>query len=67
MPNFDYFRKQAELCSQLADVSSGDDLARRFKLLALDMLLKAADAMDELDESTAVAGRGAPGTISRIK
>jgi hypothetical protein len=67
MPNFDYFRKQAELCSQLADVSSGDDLARRFKLLALDMLLKAADAMDELDESTAVAGRGAPDAMSHVK
>jgi hypothetical protein len=62
----DYFRKQAELCAQLAEVAGGNDTALRFKLLALNMLLKAADAMDDLDGTT-TAGRGAPDTLSYTK
>jgi len=65
MSRTDYFCRQAELCAQLANVASVDDVALRFQLLALDMLLKAADALDDLQAST--AGGGAPDIFRRTK
>jgi hypothetical protein len=50
MANQDYFRKQAELCVQLADMADGEERALRFKLLALNFLLKAAGIKSNLDQ-----------------
>lgn len=66
MPHTDYFRRQAELCAELSDIAGGNETALRFRLLALHMLLKAADAMDDPDGTT-TAGRGAPDTLRYTK
>jgi hypothetical protein len=50
MASPDYFRKQAELCARLADAAGGEELALRFKLLALDFLRKATDAKRGADQ-----------------
>ena len=50
MVNQDYFRKQALLCVQLADAADGEERALRFKLLALNLLLKAASVKNNFDQ-----------------
>lgn len=48
MPGAEYYRKQAQLCAQLALISSGHLVISRYNTLALEHLAKAA----ELDAST---------------
>jgi hypothetical protein len=50
MPGSEYYRKQAQLCAQLALISSGHLVISRYNTLALEHLAKAA----ELDASTEV-------------
>ena len=49
MLNATYYRKQADICTRLANAAASGEHAARFKVLALEMLLKAADA-ENLDE-----------------
>jgi hypothetical protein len=62
MASPDYFRKQAELCARLAEAAGGEELALRFKLLALDFLRKATDATSGADQVSTEPGnrRGFP-------
>ena len=48
MPGAGYYRKQAQLCAQLALISSGHLVISRYNALALEHLAKAV----ELDAST---------------
>lgn len=48
MPGAGYYRKQAQLCAQLALISSGHLVISRYNALALEHLAKAA----ELDATT---------------
>ena len=50
MLNATYYRKQAEICTRLASAAGSGEHAARFKVLALEMLFKAADAENDLDE-----------------
>ena len=52
MSNARYYRKQAEICTRLANAAGGSERATRFKVLALEMLLRAESA-SVLAESTA--------------
>jgi hypothetical protein len=44
MSNARYYRKQAEICTRLANAAGGGERATRFKVLALEMLLRAENA-----------------------
>jgi hypothetical protein len=44
MSSAGYYRKQAEVCARLAGTAGSMGEAARFNALALDLLLKAADA-----------------------
>ena len=50
MLNATYYRKQAEICTRLASAAGSGEHAARFKVLALEMLVRAADAQTDLDE-----------------
>jgi hypothetical protein len=53
-----YYRKQAEVCTRLARAASCVAEAARFNALALDLLLKAADAEKKCrDEVRSRSGR----------
>jgi hypothetical protein len=58
MLNASYYRKQAEICTRLAKAAGSDESATRFKVLALEMLLRAEDAADEHTEVAAAAPVG---------
>jgi hypothetical protein len=53
-----YYRKQAELCTRLACTAGSMAEAARFNALALDLLLKAADAEKKCRDEV----RGQPGS-----
>jgi hypothetical protein len=55
MLNASYYRKQAEICTRLAKAVGSGESATRFKVLALEMLLRAEDAADEHAEVAAAA------------
>ena len=58
MLSADYYRKQAEVCARLAGAASSVAEAARFNALALDLLLKAADAEKKCrDEVRSQSGR----------
>ena len=64
MLSADYYRKQADLCVRLARTAASIADAARFNALAIDLLLKAADAEARQAESpirsgTARGGRDA--------
>lgn len=54
MPGAGYYRKQAQLCAQLALISSGHLVISRYNTLALEHLAKAAE-LDASSEPTAPA------------
>lgn len=54
MPGAEYYRKQAQLCAQLALISSGNLVISRYNTLALEHLAKAAE-LDAGTEATAPA------------
>lgn len=58
MASPEYFRKQAEICVRLADAAGGAQRAMRFKLLASDLLAKAAGATSTLDQADAAPDGG---------
>jgi hypothetical protein len=58
MLNASYYRKQAEICTRLAKAAGSDESATRFKVLALEMLLRAEDAADEHAAAVAPIGQG---------
>jgi hypothetical protein len=43
MPSADYYRKQAQLCAQLALISRDPSVVARYNAMALDHLAKAAE------------------------
>jgi hypothetical protein len=58
MLNASYYRKQADICTRLAQAAGSGESAARFKMLALEMLLRAEHASDDLAEIAApTAGR----------
>jgi hypothetical protein len=58
MLNASYYRKQADICTRLAQTAGSGDSAVRFKMLALEMLLRAEHASDDIEIATPTAGRG---------
>jgi hypothetical protein len=48
MPSESYYRKQADICARLAGTAANGEIATRFKVLALELLLKAATAPKHL-------------------
>jgi hypothetical protein len=48
MLNPNYYRRQAEICTRLASAAIDQERARHFKVLALEMLLRAADAPNDV-------------------
>jgi hypothetical protein len=44
MSNAGYYRKQAEICARLARAADSSERATRFKVLGLEMLLRAKNA-----------------------
>jgi hypothetical protein len=57
MSNAGYYRKQAEICTRLANAAGSSERATRFKVLALEMLLRA--------ESANAFGEVAPAPVGR--
>jgi hypothetical protein len=51
-----YYQKQAEICTKLAKAAGGSERATRFKVLALEMLLRAENASAFAEVSTAPVG-----------
>jgi hypothetical protein len=58
MLNASYYRKQAEICTRLAKAAGSGDSAARFKMLALEMLLRAEHASDNIEIAAPAADRG---------
>jgi hypothetical protein len=52
-----YYQKQAELCTKLANAAGGGERATRFKVLALEMLLRAENASAHAEVRIAPVGR----------
>jgi hypothetical protein len=52
-----YYRKQAEICTRLARAAGSSERATRFKVLALEMLLRAENASALAEVAAAPVGR----------
>ena len=52
-----YYRRQAEICTRLAKAAGSSERATRFKVLALEMLLRAEDASAHAEVTIAPVGR----------
>ena len=46
----DYFHKQARTCLVLAEATSGTEVARTLRLMAADLMAKAAELQTEADK-----------------
>ena len=46
-----YYRRQAEIYTRLASAAGDQERATHFKVLALEMLLRAADAPNEIADA----------------
>ena len=56
MSNAGYYRKQAEICTRLAKAAGSGERAARFKVLALEMLLRAENASAPSEVAAALVG-----------
>jgi len=57
MSNARYYRKQAEICARLANAAGSSERATRFKVLALEMLLRAENVSSASEGAAAPLGR----------
>ena len=61
MPSSDYYRKQAQLCAQLALISSDAALVARYNTMALEHLARAVEldaGIDAMQPAIRLAGDG---------